>query len=95
MFTSRLKDADVEAIVDTICSGLNVAVGSLDVSYNELTDAGAEALAKMLRVRAAQLDPHTPHTTAAPCPRPPHQRCHSSGPDGHRTLRPMPAQCMH
>ena len=52
MFSNRLKDADVEVLVDTVLTGA-VVLAKLDLSYNHITDKGAEHIARMLRVRYA------------------------------------------
>ena len=51
MFNNRMKDKDVEALVDTILSGA-VVLSKLDLSYNHISDVGAGHIARMLRVRS-------------------------------------------
>lgn len=58
MFNNRMKDKDVEALVDTILSGA-VVLSKLDLSYNHISDVGAGHIARMLRVRS--------YTTRAGC----------------------------
>lgn len=48
MFNNRMKDKDVEALVDTLMTGA-VVLSNLDLSYNHITDKGAEHIARMLR----------------------------------------------
>lgn len=50
MFNNRLSDKDVEALVDTVVSGA-VVLARLDLSFNNISDKGAEHIARMLRVR--------------------------------------------
>ena len=50
LFSDRIVDADVEAMVDTITSGA-VTVDALYLWVNRITDVGASALARLLIVR--------------------------------------------
>ncbi len=49
LFSNRIKDGDVAAIVDTIVSGL-VVVEGLFLCVNNITDAGAGHLARLFQV---------------------------------------------
>lgn len=48
MFTDRMEDKDVAALVETILSGA-VVLQTVDLSYNHISDKGAEHIATMLK----------------------------------------------
>jgi hypothetical protein len=50
LFRNRITDADVLALVDTLCSG-RVIVEGLYLCCNAITDVGAAALSRLFQVR--------------------------------------------
>jgi hypothetical protein len=52
LFSNRISDGDVEALVDTITSGMLVTQG-LFLCVNRITDVGAAALARLFYVSRA------------------------------------------
>jgi hypothetical protein len=50
MFRLRLKDIDVMALIEAL-EEVNPPVTELDLSYNEIGDPGARAVARFLKVK--------------------------------------------
>lgn len=61
LFSNRITDSDVFALVDVIMSGL-VVVEALYLCVNSVTDEGAAALASLFQVRvtSARVTAHNP-----------------------------------
>jgi hypothetical protein len=52
LFTNRVTDADMEALVDALLS-TGTPVEGLYLFFNHITDAGATALSRLFHVRPA------------------------------------------